>query len=519
LRTLGDNEVNMNKTMRRCMAVFALGASLCTAQQDLSGLVQKAGPSVVTLVNYGTDGNVMSTATGFFADDSGDVVTCLHVVIGVARTELRTSDGHTYAVTAKVALDANGDLVLLSSDARPPNTPPLQVRSALPKTGERIAVIGSPVGLEQTVSDGIVSSVRYTPVVGNLIQVTAPASPGSSGSPVLDVNGQVVGVVSFQFSQGQNLNFAVPGERVSALLRRGSDQGRDSRVRSETLGPADAIYLEGMKLATSGDYEGALRKFEKVLSESDSGTDALFMIGACKVQLHRWVEAERALRRAVRRDPKLAPAHALLGVVCWQSGRCDEAIASCRIALALDPNDAGATACLGLCYHTKKDYWKAIDALSVALAAAPGMLFANLYMGYSYYALGEYGSAVQPLKEALKAEPDDVQAHRALARVLVELERLEEAADELRVAAKLSPDDASVFCEFGAVLSMSSRFEQAKTAFKQALAIDSACADAHYLLGIEYNRVGDRDAAVREYEILKKLDKSLAASLFDLMYK
>ena len=77
---------------------------------------------------------------------------------------------------------------------------------------------GSPLGLENTVSDGIVSAIRDVPDFGKVIQITAPISPGSSGSPVLNMQGEVIGIASFQMVEGQNLNFAIPSEKIISLV-------------------------------------------------------------------------------------------------------------------------------------------------------------------------------------------------------------------------------------------------------------------------------------------------------------
>jgi tetratricopeptide (TPR) repeat protein len=87
----------------------------------------------------------------------------------------------------------------------------------MPAIGERIVVIGSPMGLDQTVSDGIVSAVRELQGSRKVIQITAPISTGSSGSPVVNMKGDVVAVACALMANGQNLNFGIPSERVSSL--------------------------------------------------------------------------------------------------------------------------------------------------------------------------------------------------------------------------------------------------------------------------------------------------------------
>ena len=79
-----------------------------------------------------------------------------------------------------------------------------------------MVVLGSPLGLEQTISDGMVSAIRTVRDRGEFLQISAPISPGSSGGPVVNMAGQIIGIVSFQV-KGQNINFAVPGYRILAL--------------------------------------------------------------------------------------------------------------------------------------------------------------------------------------------------------------------------------------------------------------------------------------------------------------
>lgn len=83
--------------------------------------------------------------------------------------------------------------------------------------GERVIAIGSPQGLENSVSDGILSAIREVDSV-RYLQITAPISPGSSGGPVLNSTGQMIGVATFQFKKGQNLNFAVAADHIKPLL-------------------------------------------------------------------------------------------------------------------------------------------------------------------------------------------------------------------------------------------------------------------------------------------------------------
>src|SRR4030095_3330011 len=134
-------------------------------------------------------------------------------------TEIKTLDGkgRVFTVAGVLAVDEEGDLALLSVEMPPDKSRSSTLSLALPDEGEQIVVIGNPLKLEGSVTDGIVSAVREVPNVGKIIQITAPISHGNSGSPVFNMKGQVIGVVTVKVTNGQNINLAIDATRVSHL--------------------------------------------------------------------------------------------------------------------------------------------------------------------------------------------------------------------------------------------------------------------------------------------------------------
>ena len=185
--------------------------------QDVSAIYQRIGPSVVVIHRYDDRRQLTGIGTGFFVSAVGDVVTNHHVLRGASQAEVKTSSGKVYPVRSVLAEDPDNDLIMISVQVSPCDVHPLSVRPALPAIGEKIVVIGSPLGLDQTVSDGIVSAVREIQGARRVIQITAPISPGSSGSPVVNMRGEVVAVACALIANGQNLNFGIPSEKVAAL--------------------------------------------------------------------------------------------------------------------------------------------------------------------------------------------------------------------------------------------------------------------------------------------------------------
>jgi S1-C subfamily serine protease len=88
------------------------------------------------------------------------------------------------------------------------------------RTGQKVFAVGAPQGLDLTISEGIVSSLRETSL-GKILQTTAPISPGSSGGGLFNISGQLIGITTFQHRSGQNLNFAVPADWIADMAPRG----------------------------------------------------------------------------------------------------------------------------------------------------------------------------------------------------------------------------------------------------------------------------------------------------------
>ncbi len=131
---------------------------------------------------------------------------------------MRTHDEQTFPIIAIVADDEKGDLVRVSVNIPQEKFISLSLDTVLPRVGERVVVIGSPLGYEGSVSDGIVSGVREIPEMGKCIQITAATSSKvASGSPLVNLSGKVIGIVLSQSVFGQNLNFAVPAARLNNL--------------------------------------------------------------------------------------------------------------------------------------------------------------------------------------------------------------------------------------------------------------------------------------------------------------
>ena len=208
------------------------------AEQQLTALVLAIRPAVVTVITYNRQNKILAQGSGFFIDDLGRAITCFHVMKGAYRAEVRNFEQKTFPVRSVVGENKDLDLVKLRVEIPRSDYHWIRLSDKQTAVAEQVVVIGSPLGLEQTVSDGIVSAIRQYKS-GLVYQISAPISPGSSGSPVANMRGEIIGVASFQSIKGQNLNFAIPGEYVLNLKDHKArtvsqwSTGKKSRIKLE----------------------------------------------------------------------------------------------------------------------------------------------------------------------------------------------------------------------------------------------------------------------------------------------
>lgn len=195
------------------IAAEETAASPLTAVQ----IAEKHGSAVVEVMGLDAKKQSAILGTGFLVTASGVFVTNYHVIGGIYPAQVRLANGDVYDSISVVDTDERKDIAVLKVKGFDLPFVPLGNSDSV-KIGQEVVVIGNPRGLEGTVTDGLVSAVRDTGAGYKVFQISAPISPGSSGSPVFEKTGQVVGVATATIKDGQNLNFAVPINYVRGMI-------------------------------------------------------------------------------------------------------------------------------------------------------------------------------------------------------------------------------------------------------------------------------------------------------------
>jgi S1-C subfamily serine protease len=173
--------------------------------------------SVVLLENYDEDNQLALTGSGFCVGESL-VATNYHVVRGAARLLAKDKDATRYEASEVQSYDIGSDLAIIEF-ANLHLKPLVLGDSTTLKRGDHVTVIGAPLGIQNTLSDGITTNLAMVGGV-NMIQTSAPISHGSSGGPLFDDRGRVIGVASAMKPGGELVNFAIPSVTLQQLLRK-----------------------------------------------------------------------------------------------------------------------------------------------------------------------------------------------------------------------------------------------------------------------------------------------------------
>jgi hypothetical protein len=337
-------------------ALVSLAAARATAQEaSLPDLIRRVKPSVVSIITYDAKGDALMTGSGFFIRP-GEVVTNVHVIEGARRAEIRTLDGKgkTYPVTGVLASDDEGDLAILGVSLPAERTRELELSTAMPEEGESVFIIGNPLRLEGSVSNGIVSAVREVPNLGKIVQTTAPVSQGNSGSPLFNMKGQVIGIITIKVTNGQNINLALGAGRISALESGKLLSFEQVAVRNRSAQPPEALaewwYRNGLNSLWLGNYDSALNYFETAVVKNPARADAWIQVGYCKVKQGKNSEAIKAYQRAISLRPNSVEAYNKLGDAYYYAGRFEEAITAYQEAERIQPRLAETHYNLGMAY-------------------------------------------------------------------------------------------------------------------------------------------------------------------------
>jgi len=349
-----------------------------------------------TVVVMAKSGDEESQGSGFFISKDGLLATNYHVIKGAKVDQIVAQLPATRAIyRAKqiVGADQKRDVALVQFDARDTPYVPLGDSSTI-ESGQRVIAIGAPLGLESTVSDGIVSNPSRQMGGLTFIQFTAPISPGSSGGGLFEKHGTVIGITSGTLSEeetpGQNLNLAVP---INVL--RDTVSGKETELTTES-----ATYYLALGGLEEGkhNFDKALAYYMKAIRLDDGNADAYLGAGGIFYEHGDYDSEVKYYEKAVELAPDDYEAVSLLGSAYEDVGNYDDAIRMYRKAIELKENDKDSMFTLAILSILTGD-------IEAARQILPSLMKLNAGTGKELEALIAIASTSETLKRgASKAQ-------------------------------------------------------------------------------------------------------------------
>jgi hypothetical protein len=343
---------------RKRAAVLNLFSTITLAfavGQDVSSIYQNSRSAVVSIECQLSGGRGRSGGTGFFVSKDGIIITNFHVIQNAAMISVRDNSGRVWTDVSVGAYDEGSDLAALKVPAF--STPFLKVADwHNSKVGERVAAIGNPMGFESSVSDGLISGIRSIPVVKcQVLQTTVPVSHGSSGGPLLTMTGNVIGVTSFMFVNGQNLNFAVPLIEFFSQLDLHRFPKQPSPHPFQEQGEDLSSLTKAENAIKAGQPERAKPILLSLLKREPDNVKALLLSARVSMLEWNYKDAQRRLTKLLDAGVATCEVYCLMGEVAQKLGKPLDAITHFNRAASVDPGSATAHYALALLYYSKGD--------------------------------------------------------------------------------------------------------------------------------------------------------------------
>jgi len=338
---------------------------------DLTKIAKIAKECVFTIEVRNENDQKIASGTGFSITDDGMIVTNYHVIEKGSNFSVITDQGARFEVTKVLAKNKKSDIAILKIKAN--DIPYLKLATTSNvDVGTKVAVYGSPNIYTGSLSDGIISAIRKNfdenmPNYGNLIQTTTSVSSGSSGSPLLDSEGKVLGVITAASIGAVNdVNFAVPVNVITAM--------KEDIAKPSFFSETDSVEKENNYKKFAGN--------DQMLSN-----DPIYGTYLRQVNAKNWVDTLKTAQVIVKKYPKSPGAHNCVGFSSIQLGLDDQAKQSFLSSIELNPNNPAIWNELGniLGRGDQKDL--AVSAYEKAIALKPdytlawnNFLFLNLSM-------------------------------------------------------------------------------------------------------------------------------------------
>ena len=441
--------------------------------QTTSQLAKKALAATVLLEMVDSDGKSISTGSGFFVDEN-TVATNYRLIQGAVQgTAKQMGRYRKITVNGVIATDKQNDMALLKVSDYGTKALPLNEDSNTMKVGDRVYVAGHSKDIESILTIGAIENIVTR------VEMTAPIPPGTSGGPVLNQQGEVIGVCLLRHENGQKRNIIIPVNALRKLL-------------TQTKSP---IPLSQLKTPISADNYFQ-KGYEKHLQE-------------------KYVDAIKDYTMVIHLDHKqVSMAYTYRGIAKAKLEQYFAAIADYNTAIQLNSHDALAYHNRGLAKVEIGQYRKAIQDYDTSIKLKTGYVDAWINRGIAKAMIGQHAAAVADYNTAIKHSPENAKAYSQRGISKAGLEKHDMAIQDYDTALRLYSDHAITYTYRGISKAALGHHTKAIIDYNTAIKLNPDNALAYTHRGIAKATLGQYTAAIQDYDAALKTEPGNALAYY-----
>ncbi len=479
------------------LAVVALVPFRAAAQtEEANNILGQAGSGVIALVSYGPDkAEILKGSALALSEDV--VVTAFHVVSQAFDAEGLNIKGKKVKIEGLLGVDKAHDVALLKIKGKLRALPVGSLDSLA--AGARLFALGSNESGNVVVAEGTFRRLIDAGPAGKVLEISLPAPEQFRGGPLVDVNGQLVGMLVVG---ERSLRFGLPIGVLTGVTRSGAVTPFKSQTAVSYFETVEGNNFAGRVALALEDQMTARHHLEKAVRTDPSDLAGQVLLAEIYARQRDYAEAAAAYKKVTQLDPNRADAYYGLGTILAKQTQYKEAAEALEKAITLGYPGQNALFELGAVYEAATDFAKAAAAYEKYAAGGPADAWkAQWRLGFCRTQLGEYDAAVAALQGAQKAQPNDLKVRDSLAEAYVKAGRLEEAETTYMAMAGLNPPEAKTYYRQAyQMYDGAGKFDKAVEPLKKIIELDPKNETNFYYLGLTYYKVPDYDQAVAAFQ-------------------
>jgi tetratricopeptide (TPR) repeat protein len=479
------------------IGLLVLSVPWAAAQtEETNAILGQAGSSVLALVTYGADKAEIMKGSGFALSEDV-IVTAYHVISRANDVEGLNIKGKKVKLEGVLGFDKSRDIALIKPKGK---LPALAVGSPDNlAAGARLFALGSDASGQVIISEGTFRKVVDIGEAGKILEVTMPCADQFCGGPLVDVNGQLIGML---FVGDRGFKFGLPVAAIANVAKTAKAADFKSLAPENYFETVEGNNFVGRAAMALDDQMTARLYLEKSVKLDPNDLSGQMLLAGIYATQRDYAAAATAYRKATELDPKRADAFYGLGSILLKQTQYKDAAVALEKALALGYVGKEALMALGDAYEAIPDFAKAAAAYEQYIATgAADAWTAQLRLGFCKTKLGEYDAAIAALLEAQKAQPKDIKVRDQLAVTYTEAKRFEDAGAVYNAMAQLSPSEAMGFYRRAfQMYDQAGLFDKAVEPLKKIVELDPKNETNPYWLGMTYFKAKDYENAVAAFK-------------------